>query len=119
MIVDDARKDTVLDIAGTLSRFGGDESLFADMVRFVLDDAPPLYTKLRAAVETDDRAAIQMHAHALKGLIASCGGVRAANAAQRIESAVRSGAASETISLLESLGHELDQLEQALRAYRA
>lgn len=118
MSVDNAREGTILDVAGTLSRFGGDKTLFVEMAGFVLEDVPQLYAKLRAAVEADDRAAIQMHAHALKGLIAGCGGLRAASAAQRIESAGQSGDVSEIVPLMLSFGAEFNLLEQALRKYR-
>jgi HPt (histidine-containing phosphotransfer) domain-containing protein len=58
-----------------------------------------------------------LKAHALKGLVASCGGVRAASAAHKLEAAGADNDHSQTCSLVESLGEELERLIQALRRY--
>jgi hypothetical protein len=60
-----------------------------------------------------------MKAHALKGLVAGCGGVRAANAAQKVETAVEQGELSGIIPLIELLREELELLTRALRDYTA
>src|SRR5262245_53355682 len=77
--------DLVLDLEGTLTRFGGDRELFTDMVGFFFEDAPSLWDELRSAAASDDAPQVRKKAHALKGLIASCGGTRAAHAAHRVE----------------------------------
>ena len=109
----------VLDVAGTLARFGGDRQLFAEMATFFFEDAPRLYSGLREAVQKRDAVEIRMSAHALKGLVAGCGGVRTANAAQKVETAGQENNLSNIEPLVETLGDELKLLTQALEAYRA
>ncbi len=109
----------VLDVAGTLARFGGDRQLLAEMATFFFEDAPRLYSKLREAVQKRDAVDIRMNAHALKGLVAGCGGVRTANAAQKVETAGQENNLSNIEPLIEILGDELKLLTQALEAYRA
>ena len=108
----------VLDAAGALARLGGDKQLFADMAGFFYEDAPRLYSDLREAVHQRNAANIRMSAHALKGLVAGCGGVRAASAAQKVETAAHENDLSNIEALFGSLGEELEQLRQALQAHR-
>jgi len=89
------------------------------MAAFFFDDAPRLYSELRAAVERHDAADVRMSAHALKGLVAGCGGVRTANAAQKVETAGQEDNLNNIEPLVENLGDELELLTQALEAYRA
>lgn len=109
----------VLDLAGTLARFGGDKELFVEIAGFFFEDAPRLFSDLRDAVEVRNPESIRMSAHALKGLVAGCGGVRAANAAQKVETASQQGNLKNISLLVDSLGEELELLKQALSAYRA
>ena len=90
----------VLDVVGTLSRLGDDEQLFREMLQFFLEDSPSLMLELQAAANADEAASIRSRAHALKGFVAGCGGVRAALAAQRIEKA----AEESDLSHLEAAG---------------
>jgi HPt (histidine-containing phosphotransfer) domain-containing protein len=108
----------VLDVEGALARLGGDKQLFADMAGFFHEDAPRLYSELRTGVQRRASADIRMSAHALKGLVAGCGGVRAANAAQKVETAGQENDLSNISLFVESLGEELEVLRQALLAYR-
>jgi HPt (histidine-containing phosphotransfer) domain-containing protein len=116
MSVESVSAGAVLDVDGALARFGGDRQLFAEMAGFVLEDAPELYSELRGAVESHDGPTTRMKAHALKGLVASCGGVRAASAAHKLEATEDN---SQTSSLLDELGDELERLIQALRRFVA
>ena len=110
--------ELVLDLEGTLSRFGGDRELFTDMVGFFFEDAPPLFDDVQNAVAADDADQVRKKAHALKGLIASCGGTRAAHAAQLVEYAGEMGSLESIEPLIANLREELDQLIEALRPYR-
>ena len=109
----------VLDVEGALKRFGGDEELLADMIGFLVEDAPPLVTKLQAAIEAQDAEAAQRAAHAVKGLILGCGGVRAGQVAQRVEDAAARGDLEEVGALAPILVAEVDQLLEATLPYRA
>ncbi|MGD9635147.1 MAG: Hpt domain-containing protein [Pirellulales bacterium] len=104
---------TVLDVDGTLARFGGDRRLFRDIIGFFLEDSPPLLNELHAAARQADAKAVRSAAHALKGLAAGCGGVRAAQAAQRVEHAGAAGDLEDIDTLLEALDKELETLRRA------
>jgi HPt (histidine-containing phosphotransfer) domain-containing protein len=108
----------VLDVRGTLARFGGDQELFLEMTTMLLEDAPQLFSELRSAVVLKDASAIRMKAHALKGVLSGCGGVRASQAAQLLEDAGHAGRLDDTPGQIESLEAELSSLIKAIRAYR-
>ena len=117
MAVDSVKPEPILDLEGTLSRFGGDKDLFVEMSGMLLEDAPRLVTELRCAVAAQDAMAIRMRAHALKGLLAGCGGVRAARAAQLLEDAGDSGRLNGTGATMELLESEVELLASALRTH--
>jgi HPt (histidine-containing phosphotransfer) domain-containing protein len=115
--VDSSPAGSVLDADAALARLGGDRQLFTDMAGFFYEDGPQLMGKLRRAADEKDAAAVRMNAHALKGLVAGCGGVRATNVAQKVETAGQQADLKNIAALVESLDIELKQLTQALRAY--
>jgi HPt (histidine-containing phosphotransfer) domain-containing protein len=118
MKVESAPIACVLDVDGTLARFGGDYELFQEMAGFFLEDAPVLYDQLRDAANAGDAATVRIKAHALKGLVAGCGGVRAAHAAQKVETAGEERDLARISELVEALGEELKLLTQAHLAHR-
>ena len=109
----------ILDVDGTLARFGGDRRLFRDIIGFFLEDAPPLMDELHEAVRQADALRARSAAHALKGLSAGCGGVRAAQAAQRVEHAGASGDLEEIDVLMETLDREFETLRRAASEWQA
>jgi len=117
MSVESLPAGCVLDVAGSLARLGDDRELFLELVGFYREDAPRLYSDLRDAVKEKNAQAIRMQAHALKGLVAGCGGVRAANAAQKVETAGQDGDLKHIASLVDTLGDEMHLLKQALFDY--
>jgi two-component system, sensor histidine kinase and response regulator len=119
MTVESIKSEPVLDIEGTLARFGGDRNLFAEMSGILLEDSPRVVAELRRAIAANDAKAIRAHAHSLRGLFAGCGGVRAANVAQKLEDVGQSSDRCQAGSLLEALETEFEQLMRALRQFRA
>lgn len=119
MKIDSNPSTSVLDIQGTLARFDGDQQLLQEILGFFLEDSPPLMDELRRAVAANDAAKIRSTAHAIKGLAVGCGGVRAGQAAQRVENAGASGDVDEVDSLMETLEDEFEQLRQAAQACQA
>jgi two-component system, sensor histidine kinase and response regulator len=111
--------EPILDLEGTMSRLAGDKELFVDLVGFFFEDTPRLFAELQAAVNAKDAIGIHSSAHALKGLIAGCGGVRAALAAQKIETAGRENDLSKIDRHFELLSAEFGLLTQALSRYRS
>jgi HPt (histidine-containing phosphotransfer) domain-containing protein len=119
MRIDTISLGAILDVDGTLARFGGDQKLFQDIIGFFVEDAPPLLDELRSSVALEDCAAIRAKAHALKGLAAGCGGIRAAQAAQRVETAGADGDLENIESQMESVESEFEQLRRAIAAHGA
>ena len=109
----------VLDIQGTLARLGGDRELLTDMTTFCLEDSPPLFAKIEAAVASGDAQALRRAAHALKGLLLNSGGLRAANAANLLEGAGQTGVLTNADDLVRSLAGELELLTDAIHTFRA
>jgi two-component system, sensor histidine kinase and response regulator len=109
----------VLDIEGALARLGGDKELFIEMMNFLLEDGPVLFLDLREAVTAGDSIAVERKAHALKGLLANGGGVRASQAAQFLEDAGNARNLSNAAALIESLESELSALSAAIQEYRS
>jgi HPt (histidine-containing phosphotransfer) domain-containing protein len=87
------------------------------MASILLEDVPRVAQQLKAAVVAKDPIAIQMKAHALKGLVAGCGGVRTAQSAQKLEDAGKDGRLDDTAQQLAELEIELRQFIEAIRPY--
>jgi HPt (histidine-containing phosphotransfer) domain-containing protein len=112
----DNATEPVLDLEGTLTRLGGDRKLFDELAGFLCEDAPRLFDELSQAVANQDAVEVKSRAHALKGLLAGCGGVRAASAAQKLEDAGSSNNLGQSTVLLQRLKSELDAFLRALKA---
>jgi HPt (histidine-containing phosphotransfer) domain-containing protein len=109
--------EPVLDIRSALARLDGDDSLLVDLIGFFLEDSIPMVEELKRAAEARDAQQLKMSAHALKGLVASCGGVRAAAAAQKIEHAGAANNLGEIDTLLASLLRELELARTEAEGY--
>ena len=118
MAVESITPPPVLDLEGTLARFGGDKQLFVEMTGILLEDAPRLIEELGTAIVAKNASDVRARAHSIKGLLAGCGGVRAAKVAQALEDAGSRGDLSQTDSLVETLAAEFEQLERALNECR-
>lgn len=79
----------VFDYQETLTRLGGDAELYADLVRFFLEDSAELSQRLRDKLAANDVRGVEMCAHSLKGLCANFGAHRATSAAFTLEEAAR------------------------------
>jgi HPt (histidine-containing phosphotransfer) domain-containing protein len=111
--------ESVFDFQGTLQRLGGDQELLAELISFCLTDSPPLVASLRTAIESRDGVKVRKHAHALKGLVAGCGGVRTANAAQKLERAGESNNLEDALRMFDVLTEELARFRQALNDHNS
>ena len=113
MAVESLKTEPILDIDGTLARFGGDKDLFIEMSGILLEDAPGLLADLGRAVDAENAYDVRMRAHALKGLLLGCGGVRAAHIAQVLENA---GQSSDLRQAACSIRHVARRIQQRSRA---
>ena len=118
MSLESLPRESVLDVQGALARFEGDRQLFRDIIEYFLEDSPPLLRALKKAIETSDASSVGSAAHSLRGLVAGCGGVRAAQAAERVENAVQAGDVQNLALLVDALECELEQLRKAACAFR-
>jgi HPt (histidine-containing phosphotransfer) domain-containing protein len=109
--------DPVLDVRGALARLDGDDDLLVDLLRFFLEDSTRLQEQLAAAVSAGDAQEARVTAHAIKGLVAGCGGVRAAEAAKRVEHGGQAGDLAGLPALVEALAAELDAVRGEARGY--
>ena len=103
-----ATLEPVLDVRGALARLDGDEDLLVDMLGFFLEDSSRLFAQLTSGAAAADANEIKMAAPALKGLVAGCGGVRAAEAAKRVEHAALANELGGIPPLVEALAAELE-----------
>lgn len=110
--------DTVLDVESTLQRLGGDEELYLDMIGFFVEDAPTLMSELQAGLASNNAFATRKAAHALKGLVLGCGGVRAARVAHSVEDAAQAHNLEVAESFADTLAEELHALTEAINEYR-
>src|SRR3954468_15901295 len=85
--IDTLAPSAVLDVDGSLIRFGGDKALFLEMIGMLLEDVPTMSAELTNSIRIGDANAVEGKAHALKGLLMNCGGTRSAQVAQQLEDA--------------------------------
>jgi len=81
----------VFDYRGTLERLGGDTGLFADLVRFFLEDTGEILQRAHDAAKERDTVKLSRAAHSLKGLCSNFGGREAVDLAWRIEQSAMLG----------------------------
>ncbi|MCE9606015.1 MAG: Hpt domain-containing protein [Planctomycetia bacterium] len=103
----------VFDYPGTLERLGGDAGLFADLVRFFLEDAGEILQRAHDAAQEKDAVKLSRAAHSLKGLCSNFGGRQAVDLAWRIEQ--RAMAAEIDTASLAELDTAIERLSTALR----
>ena len=103
-----------IDLAKALERMGGDQQLFADVVRVFLEDCPERLAAIKTAVDQRNADAIRRSAHALKGAASNLAAndvFEAANTLERLGAEARldaaeaawrrlSGAAAELLDIL-------------------
>lgn len=81
----------VFDYQGTLERLGGDANLFAELVRFFLEDTGEILQRAHDGAREQDGAKLSRAAHSIKGLCSTFGGREAVDLAWRIEQSAMLG----------------------------
>jgi HPt (histidine-containing phosphotransfer) domain-containing protein len=104
--------NAVFDYTDTLQRLGGDAELYADLVRFFLEDSAELLQRLQLKVSDNDLRGTEHCAHSLKGLCANFGAHRATSAAFALEEAARGG----QTDAIPQAARELEAAVTALRS---
>ena len=105
-----------LDRKEALARVGGDTQLLAEISALFLQDLPRGLGELRKAVAARDAAAIERHAHALKGSVSNFGAHEARDAAQDLETQARTNSLATIDASLSKLEHALSLLRPELES---
>ena len=105
-----------LDKKEALARVGGDPQLLSEIAALFLQDLPRGLGELRKAVAARDAAAIERHAHSLKGSVSNFGALESRNAAQDLETKARTGSLTGIDESLAKLEHALDLLRPELES---
>lgn len=104
----------ICDLAGALTRIGGDRQLLRQLVEFFCEDAPEYLARLHAAADRGDAAGVAYSAHSLHGLVANFGADAAGLATARLEEMGQTGDLSAVADALGALKGEIARLETAL-----
>jgi HPt (histidine-containing phosphotransfer) domain-containing protein len=105
-----------LDKKEALARVGGDPQLLAEIAALFLSDLPRGLGALRKAVAARDAAAIERHAHSLKGSVSNFGADEACKAAQSLETQARTNSLDDIDKSLSTLEHALTLLRPELES---
>jgi CheY-like chemotaxis protein len=100
--------------ANAMTRLGGDEELFFDLVQYFLEDAPTLLEQAAASIRSSDCASLERAAHSLKGLAANFDAERTVQTALRLEQIGKSEDLREAEEAFQKLNHEVTRLSEAL-----
>lgn len=106
--------DQPIDRPAAIARLGGDEGLFHDFARSVLDEVPILLGELRAALDGGRLEDAHRTAHGLKGMLATLEALPATAAAREVERLTQEGDPSGAAAATDRLAAELDRLAEAL-----
>jgi two-component system sensor histidine kinase/response regulator len=104
----------VFDKKSLLSRLGGDEQIFKEIVEAFLEDAPLQMEKLKRALEEGNSGEMERQAHLLKGAAMNMGGKEMQTVAWKMEVAAKDGDLSRVRSLAEELVSAFERLKEAL-----
>jgi PAS domain S-box-containing protein len=106
--------DAVFDESSALAHAGNDRGLLAEVIALFRADHPATMRRLARAIEKDDADAVRLHAHALKGALATVGAAAGRDAAFALEQAGRVGDLSTAQELLAQLRTALGSVEGAM-----
>jgi PAS domain S-box-containing protein len=105
----------VFDSSAAFANAGGDRRLLKDVVRFFRADYPNTMRRVGAAIKKNDAEDLRLHAHALKGALATVGSPAGREAAFQLEQIGRSGHLAAAPAGLAALRQVIESLEQTLQ----
>ncbi|RIK81134.1 MAG: hypothetical protein DCC68_09315 [Planctomycetota bacterium] len=109
----------VFDADGALERAGGDEAILAELIDLYLSDGVKILGEIRAAADRGDAGSLAEAAHTLRGVVRMFGAARVGELALAIETMAEDQHLADAASLLSALVAAAEELNAALRAYRA
>ena len=105
------------DLDEARSRFGGEPTIFREMVAFFFSDGLKLLREIQVAAGTDDATVIEKQAHRLKGTVLYLCAEPAIDAVARVEALARSGDLTQAAGAIRAMEREIARLAEALRPY--
>lgn len=108
-----------VDYRGTLRRLGENETLFYDIVRFFLEDAPVCLAELGTALEKRDARLVERSAHSLKGLVSNFGAKEATMLAAELQRFGHDDQLVDAPHIYQRLETEVNLLRRELEGYQA
>ena len=117
-VAPDTRAPVTFEEAAALRRAGGDRRLLKQVIALYRADAPVSMRRIAKAVGDEDAETLRTTAHALKGSVATVGGVAAKEAAATLEDLGRTGSVAGADAALIALRAELVKLDAAFASAR-
>jgi PAS domain S-box-containing protein len=111
-------KDAI-DLAATLERLDGDNSLFHELTQVFKDDCPRIVERMRRAIVVHDAQSLEHCAHTLKGSSANLGALAVSHAAGEIERLAHTGSVESTSVEFRILQEEIERLFSELETLQA
>jgi HPt (histidine-containing phosphotransfer) domain-containing protein len=108
------QKPEAFDLAWTVTRVGGNETLLRKMARIFLEQSPQWLTEIRMAIANADPTALQESAHALKGSGTNFRARSVVEAALRLETMGRVNDLTEAEAAFATLVDAYQELCEAL-----
>jgi HPt (histidine-containing phosphotransfer) domain-containing protein len=109
----------VFDLACTLDRLDGDETLLVRLIEQFASEAESCTAAIRGALDRDDAGSVGSQSHKLKGALASVGGEAARSVAFELEKLGRAGDLARAGERFEVLVRELARLKSELDGFVA
>jgi signal transduction histidine kinase/DNA-binding response OmpR family regulator len=109
-VLDQAALDMLLEVVG------GEWGLLEELIDSFLEEAPPLLSRMREALDNSDSTALRLTAHTLKSSGNDFGATEFAQLNQQLEDLGRDGRLDGTAVLVEQIATEYDRVRGALLA---
>ena len=106
-----------MNIRDALSRLDDDRELMRAIIEIFLEDAPPLFEKVRQAVMRNDLPTLHRAAHSLKGLAATLSAYDLAAAASRLEQMATAKSLQDGAGAVGELEQRLQELTDAAKRF--
>lgn len=106
-----------MNVQDALSRLDHDGELLRAIVQIFLEDAPPLFEKVRQAVMRNDMSTLHRAAHSLKGLAATLSALDLAAAASRLEHMATAKSLQDGAGAVGDLEQRLQELTDAAKRF--
>lgn len=104
----------VIDPDAALAQAGGDPALLAEIADLFLRECPAWLSRIDCAINSEDRPALTIAAHTLKGAVRNFEARRALELLEQLESIGRAGDLTHARDVFAALKCEIGQVELAL-----